>query len=125
LDNERLKTPQEAAIFGRGFLASSLLTQAGPGNGRTMGWSYRKSVHLGPFRVNLSKTGIGYSVGAKDFRVGVNSRGRRYESVTVPGTGLSYRTSGKSRSQAGGCAPAVVLIAVVVASGIYEFVFSH
>ena len=62
-----------------------------------MGWSYRKSVHLGPFRVNLSKSGIGYSVGAKDFRVGVNARGRRYESVTVPGTGLTYR-SGSSKS---------------------------
>jgi hypothetical protein len=24
-----------------------------------MGWSYRKSVNLGPFRVNLSKSGIG------------------------------------------------------------------
>ena len=28
-----------------------------------MGWSYRKSVNLGPFRVNISKSGIGYSLG--------------------------------------------------------------
>jgi hypothetical protein len=90
-----------------------------------MGWSYRKSVHVGPFRVNLSKSGIGYSVGAKDFRVGVNARGRRYESVTIPGTGLSYRSSGKSRSEGPGCAPAVFLLAAVFATGIYEFVFSH
>ena len=70
-----------------------------------MGWSYRKSLDLGPFRVNLSKSGIGYSVGAKDFRVGVNAKGRRYESVTVPGTGLSYRTSsGRSKNQGPGCA---------------------
>jgi Protein of unknown function (DUF4236) len=91
-----------------------------------MGWSYRKSVSLGPFRVNLSKSGIGYSVGAKDFRVGVNAKGRRYESVTVPGTGLTYRSgSSKSRSQGPGCAPAAFLLAAVIASGVYELVFSH
>ena len=30
-----------------------------------MGWSYRKSVNLGPFRVNISKSGIGYSLGGR------------------------------------------------------------
>ena len=29
-----------------------------------MGFTYRKSVNLGPFRVNLSKSGLGYFVGA-------------------------------------------------------------
>ena len=38
-----------------------------------MGWSYRKSVNLGPFRLNISKAGIGYSVGGKGFRTGVTS----------------------------------------------------
>jgi Protein of unknown function (DUF4236) len=28
-----------------------------------MGFFYRKSVNFGPFRVNLSKSGVGYSVG--------------------------------------------------------------
>ena len=28
-----------------------------------MGFTYRKSVNLGSFRVNLSKSGLGYSVG--------------------------------------------------------------
>ena len=28
-----------------------------------MGWTYRKSVGLGPFQINISKSGIGYSVG--------------------------------------------------------------
>jgi hypothetical protein len=90
-----------------------------------MGWSYRKSVNLGPFRVNLSKSGIGYSVGAKDFRVGVNSRGRRYESLTVPGTGLHYRSSGKSGKAQSGCALVLVLTAAVIASGIHQILFSH
>jgi Protein of unknown function (DUF4236) len=88
-----------------------------------MGWSYRKSVHLGPFRMNLSKSGIGYSVGAKDFRVGVNSRGRRYESITIPGTGLSYRTSGKSRGAKSGCALVLAAFVVVIASGVHIYFF--
>ena len=82
-----------------------------------MGWSYRKSVNLGPFRVNISKEGLGYSVGAKDFRVGVNARGRRYESVTVPGTGLTYRSS-KARGQGMGCALVATALAAVFALGI-------
>jgi hypothetical protein len=91
-----------------------------------MGWSYRKSVNLGPFRVNLSKSGIGYSVGAKDFRVGVNAKGRRYEEVTIAGTGISYRSSkGKARGQASGCFPAVFLLAAGFVTGIYELVFNH
>lgn len=59
-----------------------------------MGFSYRKSVNLGPFRVNLSGLGVGYSVGGRGFRVGQSSRGRRYTSVNLPGTGMSYRRGG-------------------------------
>ena len=32
-----------------------------------MGWYYRKSVGLGPFRINISKSAIGYSVGRAGF----------------------------------------------------------
>ena len=32
-----------------------------------MGFFYRKSVNFGPFRVNLSKSGVGYSVGGRGF----------------------------------------------------------
>ena len=39
-----------------------------------MGFYYRKSVNLGPFRVNLSKSGVGYSVGGRGFRVGILPR---------------------------------------------------
>ena len=69
-----------------------------------MGFSYRKSVNLGPFRVNLSKSGFGYSVGGRGFRTGVSSGGRRYTSFGLPGTGMSYRKSG------GGC---LILIAAI------------
>ena len=43
-----------------------------------MGFYYRKSVNLGPFRVNIGKSGLGYSVGGRGFRVGKSSRGRKY-----------------------------------------------
>ncbi|HET6880411.1 MAG TPA: DUF4236 domain-containing protein [Pirellulales bacterium] len=73
-----------------------------------MGWTYRKSASFGPFRINLSKSGIGYSIGGKGFRTGVNARGRRYTSLSVPGTGLQYRKSGKGAT---GCAVALVAVA--------------
>lgn len=59
-----------------------------------MGFTYRKSIKLGPFRVNLSKSGVGASVGGPGFRTGVSGAGRRYTSFSLPGTGMGYRTSG-------------------------------
>src|SRR5260370_42684749 len=41
---------------------------------QTMGWSFRRSVNFGPLRINLSKSGVGYSVGTRGFRVGQDSR---------------------------------------------------
>jgi len=60
-----------------------------------MGFRFAKSVKMGPFRVNFSKSGVGYSVGGRGFRTGVNAKGKSYSSVGLPGTGMSYRTSGK------------------------------
>ena len=56
-----------------------------------MGFSFRKSVNLGPFRVNVGKSGVGYSFGGKGLRVGTSAKGRRYTSFSIPGTGVSYR----------------------------------
>lgn len=61
-----------------------------------MGWSYRKSLLFGPFRVNVGKSGIGYSVGAGGLRTGCSASGRRYTSVSLPGTGLRYYKSQKA-----------------------------
>ncbi|HEU5123049.1 MAG TPA: DUF4236 domain-containing protein [Verrucomicrobiae bacterium] len=80
-----------------------------------MGFYYRKSVSLGPFRVNLSKSGIGYSVGGRGFRTGVSSRGRRYTTFGLPGTGIGYRTSSSGSGK--GCllvAIAFLVIAVLI-----------
>lgn len=44
-------------------------------NPSAMGWYLRKSFGFGPLRVNLSKSGLGYSLGVRGARIGVNSRG--------------------------------------------------
>ena len=69
-----------------------------------MGFTYRKSVNLGPFRVSLSKSGLGSSVGGRGFRVGTTAREKKYTSFSIPGTGVGYRKSGA------GC---IVLLAAV------------
>lgn len=76
-----------------------------------MGISFRKSVNFGPFRVSVSKSGVGYSVGGKGFRVGMDAKKRRYTSFSIPGTGVSYRGSGSKV----GCL--VILIASTVLVG--------
>ena len=52
---------------------------------------FRKSIKVGGVRINLSKSGIGGSVGIKGFRIGVNSKNRTYISSGIPGTGF-YKT---------------------------------
>jgi Protein of unknown function (DUF4236) len=56
-----------------------------------MGWRYRKSVRLGPVRLNMSRRGIGQSIGVRGARITRSARGERYVTFTVPGTGWSYR----------------------------------
>lgn len=41
-----------------------------------MGWYLRKSLKIGPLRLNLSRSGLGGSVGVKGLRVGTGPRGR-------------------------------------------------
>jgi len=76
-----------------------------------MGFYYRKSVNLGPFRVNLSKSGVGYSVGGRGFRVGTTPRGKKYTSFSIPGTGVGYRKSGA------GCLVLLASIPATIAIG--------
>ena len=42
--------------------------------------------------MNLSKSGIGASVGRTGLRLGMDAKRRKYLSLGMPGTGLSYRT---------------------------------
>jgi hypothetical protein len=40
-----------------------------------MGWYLRKSLRLGPVRFNLSKSGIGTSIGVRGLRIGTGPKG--------------------------------------------------
>lgn len=62
-----------------------------------MGFRFRKSIKIGPARVNLSKSGIGYSVGTKGFRVTKKAGGGTRTTASIPGTGISYTKDSKKR----------------------------
>ena len=66
-----------------------------------MGTRFRKSVKLGPFRVNLSKSGVGWSVGNKYARYTRKANGGARVTTTLPGTGISHvEELGRAQSSA-------------------------
>jgi len=56
-----------------------------------MGFYLRKSFGFGPFRLNLSKSGVGASFGVKGARIGINPEGRAY--VHAGRAGFYFRQS--------------------------------
>lgn len=69
-----------------------------------MGFRYRKSINLGGgFRINLSKSGVGYSWGTKGYRITKTAKGTTRRTYSIPGTGLSYteESGGRSNRQTG------------------------
>lgn len=71
-----------------------------------MGLRYRKSFNLGGgFRVNVSKSGIGYSWGGKGYRVTKTATGGTRRTFSIPGTGISWvdeTGSGRQKKSSGG-----------------------
>lgn len=58
-----------------------------------MGLRFQRRIRIAPgVRLNLSKSGVGVSVGRTGLRLGMDAKRKRYFSVGLPGTGLSYRT---------------------------------
>jgi hypothetical protein len=58
-----------------------------------MGFRFQRRIRIAPgVRLNLSKSGVGGSIGRTGLRLGLDPKRRRYFSVGLPGTGLSYRT---------------------------------
>ena len=55
-----------------------------------MGWYLKKSFGFGPLRLNLSKSGLGASVGVKGLRVSTGPKGRQ---LNAGREGLYYRAS--------------------------------
>jgi hypothetical protein len=65
-----------------------------------MGWNWRKRFNFGPARINLSKKGVGYSLGFRGFRIGQDAKGQRYTQTSLPGTGI-YRRDYSGTQSAG------------------------
>lgn len=64
-----------------------------------MAIKFRKSISLGKnAKINISKSGIGFSVGKKGLRYSVNSNGRNTASAGIPGTGIYYSKTNNSFS---------------------------
>jgi hypothetical protein len=62
---------------------------------------FRKSINLGGgARLNLSKSGIGASVGGKGFRVTKKAGGGTRTTASIPGTGISYVKDSKKSGEA-------------------------
>lgn len=66
-----------------------------------MGLRYRKSIRLGGgFRVNISKSGIGYSWGFPGYRITHTASGKTRRTTSIPGTGISYVTENSDKANA-------------------------
>jgi hypothetical protein len=64
-----------------------------------MGLRLRKSINLGGgFRVNFSKSGVGYSWGVPGYRITKTASGRKRRTYSIPGTGISYVNESKTPS---------------------------
>lgn len=65
-----------------------------------MGFRFRKSIPIGKhFRINLSKSGIGYSCGVKGARFTKTTGGKNRTTLSIPGTGISYTTESKAHAK--------------------------
>ena len=76
-----------------------------------MGFYIKKGFNLGPVRINLSKSGVGFSLGTKGARIGSGPKGNY---VHLGRKGLYYRKSiGKSATVW------LILVAVLVLAGYF------
>lgn len=64
-----------------------------------MGFRFRKSIKFGGIRINLSKKGIGYSVGGKGFRYTKKAGGGTRTTTSIPGTGMSWVNDSKKSTK--------------------------
>jgi hypothetical protein len=65
-----------------------------------MGFRFRKSFNLGlGFKVNLSKSGIGYSWGFPGYRITKTANGRTRKTYSIPGTGIGYVDEKSNKTQ--------------------------
>lgn len=85
-----------------------------------MGFRMRKSFKIAPgVRLNVSKTGLGVSAGVRGARYSVHSSGRRTITVGLPGTGMSWASTSKSKSSGKSLSSAIPLRSAPVKPGIF------
>jgi len=93
-----------------------------------MGLRFQRRIKLFPgVRINLSKSGVGLSVGGRGAHIGITARGQRYTSIGLPGTGVSWREY-QHKPAARQCdlcqqpdhvhIPAALVVAVLVLAGL-------
>ena len=82
-----------------------------------MGMRFRKSFGGKGFRVNVSKSGIGYSVGGKGFRYTKKAGGGSRTTASIPGSGISYVKDSKTGKRV-----AVADTNYTLPKGAYKFV---
>lgn len=65
-----------------------------------MGLNFRKKINILPgFSLNLSKSGVGISIGPKGAKISVRPDGQIDGNVSLNGTGLSYRKALKKKNK--------------------------
>jgi hypothetical protein len=68
--------------------------------GRFHGLRFQRRIRVLPgVHLNVSLSGVGFSVGGRGFHAGMTARGQRYVGAGLPGTGLSVRQYGPQLSR--------------------------
>lgn len=70
-----------------------------------MALRFRKSIGKGPLRVNISKKGIGASIGGKGYRFTKKAGGGTRSTASLPGTGISHVSESSKKGKNYGSAP--------------------
>ncbi|MBI4524042.1 MAG: DUF4236 domain-containing protein [Deltaproteobacteria bacterium] len=74
-----------------------------------MGFYIRKSLKLGPIRLNFSKSGVGLSAGVTGARFAVNARGKKYIHLGRSTLPEDLQAAGDAESSGAGISWGVVL----------------
>ena|ERR1043166_2058096 len=89
-----------------------------------MGFFIRKSIKVGPVRLNLSKSGLGASAGIKGLRVSTGPRGTE---LNAGRKGIYYRqqlSSPQSWKKSNlGISTALIVVGIIAVFGILALVF--
>lgn len=71
-----------------------------------MGTRFRRSIRIAPgVKLNVTKTGLGMTVGTRGAHYSVHSSGMRTRTMGLPGTGLYYQSRKNSGSKSKGATP--------------------